>query len=223
VTGAFDWLSTSPEAFLERYAPAAASRRGNLEPPVRGTPLHRTPGPAPAPQAIQAIARIPATTTYNPVDKTLNTKGTDQMNRMELEAMMKSNPNELMTWNGRTRTIGEHLRAIFKGEGAVVEAAQPAQTGQPIQPSHQAGPGGPALRISQAAADALPQAQYEELEKTGHIQGLTRSDNGRAVVHVRNSSGVVESRFSFDPETGKVGPGRGIDMRMFHAPAAGTK
>jgi hypothetical protein len=149
MTGAFDWLSTSPEAFLERYAPAAASRsaegatgyrRGNLEPPVRGTPLHQTPDPTPAPQAIQAVARIRATTTCNPIDKTLTTKGTDPMNRIELEAMMKSNPNELMTWNGRTRTIGEHLRAIFKGEGAVVEPAQPAQTG-PIQPSHQAGPG----------------------------------------------------------------------------------
>jgi hypothetical protein len=212
----------SPDDFVRQYAPAAASsRRGNLA-PVRGTPLHRTPDPTPAPQAIQPVARIRATTTYNPIDKTLTTKGTDQMNRIELEAMMKSNPNELMTWNGRTRTIGEHLRAIFKGEGAVVEPAQPAQTG-PIQPSHQAGPGGPALRISQAAADALPQAQYDELASTGHIQGLTRSDNGRAAVHVRNSSGVVESRFSFDPETGKVGPGRGIDMRMFHDPAAGTK
>jgi hypothetical protein len=79
------------------------------------------------------------------------------------------------------------------------------------------------LRISQAAADALPQAQYDELERTGHIQGLTRSDNGRAVVHVRNSSGVVESRFSFNPETGAVEPGRPINMSNFSDPAAGTK
>jgi hypothetical protein len=143
------------------------------------------------------------------------------MNRIELEAMMKSDPNEIMTWNGRTRTIGEHLRAILKGEGAVVEPAQPAQTGQPIQPSHQAGPGGPSLRISQEAANALPQAKYEERARTGHIQGLTNSDNGRAVVHVRNSSGTVESRFSFNPETGAVEPGRPMDTRMFHDPSAG--
>jgi hypothetical protein len=209
VTGAFDWLNTSPDDFVRQYAPAAASRRGNLEPPVRGTPLHQTPDPTPAPQAIQAVARIPATTTYNPIDKTLTAKGTDPMNRIELESLMKANPNEIMTWNGRTRTIGEHLRALFKGEGAVVEAAP------------QAGPGGPALRISQAAADALPQAQYDELASTGHIQGLTRSDNGRAVVHVRNSSGTVQSRFSFNPETGAVEPGRPMDTRMFHDPSAG--
>jgi hypothetical protein len=104
-------------------------------------------------------------------------------------------------------------------DGAIVEPAQPAQTGQPIQPSHQAGPGGPALRISQEAANALPQAKYDELARTGHIQGLTNSDNGRAVVHVRNSSGAVESRFSFDPETGKVQPGRPMDLRDFDAPA----
>jgi hypothetical protein len=58
-------------------------------------------------------------------------------------------------------------------DGAVVEPAQPAQTGQPIQPSHQAGPGGPKLTISQDAANALPQAKYDELARTGHIQGLT--------------------------------------------------
>jgi hypothetical protein len=97
VTGAFDWLNTSPDDFVRQYAPAAASRRGNLEPPVRGTPLHQTPDPTPAPQAIQPVARIQAATTYTPIDKTLTTQGNDPLNRMELEAMMKSNPNELMT------------------------------------------------------------------------------------------------------------------------------
>jgi hypothetical protein len=66
-----EWMNMSPDAFLERYAPAAASRRGNREPPPR-----RTPDPTPAPQAIQAVAHIQATTTYNPIDKTLTTKGT---------------------------------------------------------------------------------------------------------------------------------------------------
>jgi hypothetical protein len=117
--------------------------------------------------------------------------------------------------------FSDALKHMMNGrDGAVVEPAQPAQTGQPIQPSHQAGPGSPKLTISQEAANALPQAKYDELQKTGHIDGLTRPYQGTRV-HVRNSSGTVESRFAFNPETGAVEQGRGMDMRMFHDPNAG--
>jgi hypothetical protein len=232
VTGAFDWLNTSPDDFVRQYAPAAASR----QPAARGTPRHRTPAPAPAPQAIQPVAQIGpsshsgaapvAAKPYQPhfhniTESQLNMfdLAKVQLNRLEMEALMKTDGSTPVLFNGKQMLLQDALTARMRGEGgAVVEAAPP--TG-PVQPSHQAGPGGPALRISQAAADALPQAQYEELERTGHIQGLTRSDNGRAVVHVRNSSGTVQSRFSFNPETGAVEPGRPMDTRMFHDPSAG--
>jgi hypothetical protein len=132
------------------------------------------------------------------------------MNRIELEALMKADSNEMLTLNGRTRTVAEHLGAIFKGEGAVVTTAPPAQ--QPGQPS-----GGTNLTISQRGVDQLSQAQYDELKRTGEIEGLTTPI--RSIhVHVRQG-GAIESRFSFDPETGKVQPGRAMDLRDFDAPA----
>jgi hypothetical protein len=51
VTGSFDWLNTSPEAFLERYAPAAAAKSraayGTPRPPSTptATPNAALPGP----------------------------------------------------------------------------------------------------------------------------------------------------------------------------------
>jgi hypothetical protein len=51
------------------------------------------------------------------------------MTRMELEAMMKADPNDIMTWNGSTRTVAEHLCAILKGEGTPYEPpAEPQAT-----------------------------------------------------------------------------------------------
>jgi hypothetical protein len=134
------------------------------------------------------------------------------LNRIELEAMMKANPNDLMLWEGRTMTVAEALGRVLKGEGMEVAPAVPA----PGQPGHQAGPN---IRISQAAVNALSEAQYQELKATGHLQGVTNSDNGRAVVRVTRG-GSYSANFSFDPETGALGPGRGIDLRDFDDPAA---
>jgi hypothetical protein len=139
------------------------------------------------------------------------------MNYLELQTLMTMPQDTLVPWgpNGKVITISDALTRLFNGEGAdVMPAAQPAA--QPAQPGQ---PGAPGLTISQRAADSISQAQYDELKQTGHIQGLTNSDNGRALVHVRNSSGTVRTDFSFDPETGKIGPGRGIDLRDFDAPA----
>jgi hypothetical protein len=134
-----------------------------------------------------------------------------KLNRIELEAMMKADGNDLMVWEGRVMTVADALGRIMKGEGMEVAPAQPA----PGQPGHQAGPN---IRISQAAVDQLSQSQYDELAATGHLQGVTNSENGRAIVRV-TQGGSYSTGFTLD-ETGKVGPGRGLDLRSFHDPDA---
>jgi hypothetical protein len=136
------------------------------------------------------------------------------LNRIELEAMMKANPNDLMLWDRRVMTVAEALGRVLKGDGMEVSPAQPA----PGQPGHQAGPD---IRISQAAVDQLSQAQYDELQSTGHLQGVTNSENGRAVVRV-SQGGSHSVSFTLD-ETGKVGEGRGLDLRDFQDPAQSSK
>jgi hypothetical protein len=131
------------------------------------------------------------------------------MNRIEIETLMKTDGNQILTLNGKTRTVAEHLGAIFKGEGALVTTAPTAQ--QPGQPT-----GGTSLKISQRGVDQLSQANYDELKSTGEIEGLTTPIRS-TYVHVRQG-GSMQSNFSFD-ETGKVGPGRGLDLRDFDAPA----
>ena len=134
-----------------------------------------------------------------------------KLNRIELEAMMKAKPDDLMLYDGRVITVAEALGHIMRGEGA--EVAPPAITAQPGQHTS------PNVRISQEAANKLSDALYQELEQTGHIQGLTRTDAGRAYVHVRQGGSLSIQR-SFDPETGEVGLGRGLDMRDFFDPNA---
>jgi hypothetical protein len=139
-----------------------------------------------------------------------------KLNPIELEAMMKANPNDLMIWDDRVMTVAEALGRVLKGgDGVEVTPVAPA----PGQPGHQAG--GPNIRISQAAVDQLSQAQYDELKATGHLAGVTNSENGRAVVRVSQGSSY-STGFTLD-ETGKVGPGRPMDLRSFHDPAAETK
>jgi hypothetical protein len=135
------------------------------------------------------------------------------MTRMEMQALMTANPNDIMThpFTGKPATVAEVLGAILRGEGAAVAPVQP----QPGQPGYAPGPN---LTISQEAINALPEAQYQELKTTGQLQGLTTSDAGRAYVHVRQG-GSHSVSLSFDPETGAVGPGRGLDLRDFDAPA----
>jgi hypothetical protein len=135
------------------------------------------------------------------------------MNRIELEALMKTPSDTLVPWgpNGQVITVGEAIKHVLKGDGMEVSPAAPA----PGQPGHQAGPN---IRISQAAVDQLSEAQYQELKATGHLSGVTNSLNGRAVVRV-TQGGSHSVSLSFDPETGKVGPGRGLDLRDFDAPA----
>jgi hypothetical protein len=134
-----------------------------------------------------------------------------KLNRIELEAVMKANPNDLMLWDGRTMTVAEALGRVLKGDGMEVSPAAPA----PGQPGHPAS--GPNIQISQAAVNALTEAQYQELKATGHLQGVTNSENGRAIVRVSQGA-FYSTSFTLD-ETGKVGEGRGLDLRDFDAPA----
>ena len=135
------------------------------------------------------------------------------MNRMEMQALMTDDPNEIMThsFTGKPATVAEVLKSILRGEGAAVVPVQH----QPGQPGYSPGPN---LTIRQEAVNALPEAQYQELKTTGQLQGLTTSDAGRAYVHVRQG-GSHSVSLSLDPETGAVGPGRGLDLRDFDAPA----
>jgi hypothetical protein len=101
------------------------------------------------------------------------------MNRMEMQALMTADPNEIMAhpFTGKPATVAEVLRAILRGEGAAVHPTSP----QPGQPGYSPGPN---LTISQEAINALSQTQYDELKATGQLQGLTTTDAGRAYVHV---------------------------------------
>jgi hypothetical protein len=136
------------------------------------------------------------------------------MTELEMRVLMTTDPNTLFPWSpgGQIITVGEALRHVLRGDGMEITPAQPA----PAQPGQSAGPN---IRISQAAVDQLSQAQYRELEQTGHLQGLTNSLNGRAVLRTRQG-GSHSTSFTLD-ETGKVGPGRGLDLRDFDDPNAG--
>jgi hypothetical protein len=134
------------------------------------------------------------------------------MNRIELQAIMTADPNEIMVhpFTGKPATVAEVLKAIMRGEGAAVLPVPP----QPGQPGYSPGPN---LTISQEAVNDLSPSQYDELKQTGYIQGLTNSDAGCAYVHV-SQGGSHSVSFTLD-ETGKVGSGRGLDLRDFDDPA----
>jgi hypothetical protein len=138
------------------------------------------------------------------------------MTRVELQALMQTPADTMVPWGpgGKLIPVGDAIHAALRGDGQGVEItpAQPALG----QPGNQAGPGG--IRISQAAVNNLTQAQYDELSRTGHLQGVTNSENGRALVHV-TQGGSYSTGFSLD-ETGQVGPARPIDLRDFHNPDA---
>jgi hypothetical protein len=135
------------------------------------------------------------------------------MNLLEMRALMTADPNEIMAhpFTGKPATVAEVLGAIMRGEGAAVAPVQR----QPGQPGYSPGPN---ITISQDAVNALSEQQYQELKSTGQLQGLTTTDAGRAYVHVRQG-GSHSVSLSLDPETGAVGPGRGLDLRDFDAPA----
>jgi hypothetical protein len=136
------------------------------------------------------------------------------MNALEMKTLMTMPEHTLVPWGpgGQVITVGEALRHLLRGEGVEIAPAQPVP-GQPGQPH-----AGPNITISQVAVDSLSQAQYDELQQTGHLQGLTNSDNGRANVHVRQGGSISIQR-SFNPETGAVEAGRGLDLRDFDPPA----
>jgi hypothetical protein len=129
------------------------------------------------------------------------------MNRIELETLMKTPSDTLVPWGdgGKVITVAEALKRVFQGEGAEIAPVPP----QPAQPSHQ---GGPNIRISQQSADQLSEANYRELERTGHIAGLTKRDD-RTFVHV-SRGGSHSVSLTLD-EKGAVGPGRPMDLRDF--------
>jgi hypothetical protein len=146
--------------------------------------------------------------------------------RMALQTLMTTPEDTVVTYAGRQMLVSDALRHMLNG-GDAVTVHIPANTAGrlgPNDPGRQPGtPGqlsvGPQIQISQAATDALSGAQYAEFQRTGGIEGLTGPIEGTRV-HVRNSTGTVESRFSFNPETGAVEAGRGLDMRHFHDPDA---
>jgi hypothetical protein len=136
------------------------------------------------------------------------------MTRMEMHALMSANSNDIMThpFTGKPATVAEVIKAILRGEGAAVVPVPP----QPGQPGYRTGPN---LTISQEAINALSEQQYQELKSTGQLSGLTTTDAGRAYVHTRQG-GSHSVSFTLDEE-GKVGPGRGLDLRDFDR-AAGS-
>jgi hypothetical protein len=136
------------------------------------------------------------------------------MTELELRALMTADPKTLIRGaNGKMITVGDAIYAALKGEGQGVEISPAAPA--PAQPSQVASPG---IRISQKAVDALSPAQYEELKTTGHLQGVSNSENGRATVHV-TQGGSHSVSFTLN-DTGEVGPARPIDLRDFHDPNA---
>jgi hypothetical protein len=228
VTGAYDWLNSSAEDFLAQHLPAAAQRAG-AQRATQVTKNHTRVTFDPPNRPLQApVSQIPSTNqpqgrqrnalhagTTGPEARAGYPDGAKQvnLNRIELEAMMKANPNDLMLWDGRVMTVAEALGRVLKGDGVEVAPAAPA----PGQPGYQAGPN---IRISQEPVNNLTQAQYDELSRTGHLQGVTNSENGRAIVRV-SQGGSYSTGFTLD-ETGKVGPGRPMDLRDFQDPAAGS-
>jgi hypothetical protein len=135
------------------------------------------------------------------------------MTKLEMQALMTADPNEIMAhpFTGKPATVAEVLGAIIRGEGAEIAPVQP----QAGQPGHQAGPN---IRISQESANQLSEANYQELERTGHILGLTKRDD-RTFVHV-SRGGSYSTSFTLD-ERGEVGPGRPMDLSQFDDPNAG--
>jgi hypothetical protein len=133
-----------------------------------------------------------------------------RLDAMQLRALMQTDGSTPVIYNGRSMLLQDALAARMRGDGQGVDI-QPAQPA-PVQPGQAAGPG---IRISQAAVEALSPAQYEELKTTGHLQGVTNSENGRAIVHV-TTGGSYTSQHSFNQETGVVEPGRGVDLRDFY-------
>jgi hypothetical protein len=124
--------------------------------------------------------------------------------RTAIQTMMQTPQETVVTYDGRPMLVSDALKHMMKGEGVAYEPAPEPQA-----------PGRGSIRIDPAR---LNEQQRTELEQTGNLAGFTSSDRGRAMISVRNSSGTVQSRFSFDPETGKVEQGRPMDLRDFDAP-----
>jgi hypothetical protein len=146
--------------------------------------------------------------------------------RLAIQTLMSQPQDTVVNYAGRQMLVSDALHHMLNGDDAVTVHIPANTAGRlgPNDPGRQPGtPGqlsaGPRIQISQAATDALSEAQYAEFQRTGGIEGLTGPIEGTRV-HVRNSSGAVQSRFSFDPESGKVGPGRPLDMRYFTDPNA---
>jgi adenylate cyclase len=59
----------------------------------------------------------------------------------------------------------------------------------------------------------LGEQQVKNIAQPGELSGLTTTDAGKAYVHV-SQGGSHSVSFTLD-ETGKVGPGRGLDLRDF--------
>jgi hypothetical protein len=149
--------------------------------------------------------------------------------RMALQTLMTTPQDTEVTYDGRQMLVSDALRHMMNG-GDPVTVHIPQNTAGRLgpndpgrQPQVTSGypPAGPRIQISQAATDALSEAQYAEFQRTGGIEGLTGPIEGTRI-HVR-SGGSQESRFSFNPETGAVEAGRGMDLRNFNDPNAETK
>jgi hypothetical protein len=132
------------------------------------------------------------------------------MTLLELKSLMTTPSDTIMAHpvTGKPATVAEVLKSIMRGEGAAVVPVPP----QPGQPGYRAGPN---LTISQAAINALSEQQFQELKSTGQLAGLTTTDAGKATIHV-TTGGSYTSQHSFNPETGAVEQGRGVNLRQFY-------
>jgi hypothetical protein len=206
-----DWLAMTPEDFARGHSPHTARA---LPPPTR--PSRPPPPPLPSPATRIATLDQPHTHTFNPIKENTDMDFAGlKLDRMTLQVLMQTPQDTLVSYNGKPTLISEVLRRMLKGEdNAPIQPPQP-QPGTPQVPS------GPTVLASQRAMDALSEADYQSLAQTGHIDGLTRPL--QPTVSVRNSSGSVDIRRSFNADTGAIEAGRGLDMRDFSDPAAAVK
>jgi hypothetical protein len=130
-----------------------------------------------------------------------------RLDALQMRALMQSDGNTPVIYNGRSMPLQDALAARIRGEGVPYEPAseQSAATGPPAR-------GG--IRIDPAR---LTEQQRLELEQTGNLAGFTSTDRNRATISVRDSSGSYQANISHD-DAGNLVVNRGHDLRDFYAP-----
>lgn len=159
---ASDWLTANPDDFVGHYAPhvrAAKPPRPRAGPSSPRQTQGETPGTA---VRIEAPPGPPRTNT-SPTTKDDQTK----MNEVTLRTLMTTPPGTILPHpvTGRPTQVADLLQEYMRGEAGTVQV--------PASPGPATGRGGSA-QPSQAAIEALSERDYEELQRTGHLEGLTK-------------------------------------------------